>query len=493
MDQEGRFHNFELSDFKKAQNQMIATSENSYRKNYDYNRYRKKQYTKDEVTNIIEGTSLEDKRTLSQYFFETSGFYKQLILHYATLLKYAGILIPAPSPGKTLDTPHIYKKYNTALDFLDAMRIETILPVWAQKILLNGAFYAIIVKNDKNSFAIQQLPIDYCRTRFEDLYGNDIIEFDLSYFDTILDKKKRELALSIYPKVIVQSYNRWTRNKNSTSRWVMIPSDVGICFTFFNGEPFFIEVIPALMDYDEAVETEQERAKNEIRKIIVQKIPHTSEGRLLFEPEEAVEIHNGAVGMVRNNKNTSVLTTYADVDSITSSSSNESRNTTLEVMKQNFYSQAGISKEIFAASGGNTTDTSLKYDTAIMMLLANKFAKFITNTINFKFSNTSIRFKFTILPVTYHNEKEYLDGSYKLATAGYSLLVPAIAQGFTQKDIVNIKDLENDVLKLTDRLLPPKTSYTQTEEQDNNGRPSKETEDKKDKTLKNEESLNNNN
>ena len=58
--------------------------------------------------------------------------------------------------------------------------------------------------------------------------------------------------------------------------------------------------------------------QEEIRKIIVQKIPHLSDGRLLFEPDEDLEIHTGTVGMLKGNKNVSVMTTYADVDAIAS-------------------------------------------------------------------------------------------------------------------------------------------------------------------------------
>jgi hypothetical protein len=79
-----------------------------------------------------------------------------------------------------------------------------------------------------------------------------------------------------------------------------------------------LSVIPATIDYDEAVVTERERDLEEIRKIIVQKIPHLTDGRLLFEPDEALEIHNGTVGMLRGNKNLSVMTTYADVEAIAS-------------------------------------------------------------------------------------------------------------------------------------------------------------------------------
>ena len=77
-----------------------------------------------------------------------------------------------------------------------------------------------------------------------------------------------------------------------------------------------------------------------------------------------------------------------------------------------------------------------------------------------------------------------------MATAGYSLILPALAQGFSQKDLVNLKTLENDVLKLTDKLIPPKTSFNSGEAGDDvGGRPSKEADEKKDQTLKNEESV----
>jgi hypothetical protein len=106
-----------------------------------------------------------------------------------------------------------------------------------------------------------------------------------------------------------------------------------------DGRPFFLSVIPSTIKYDQAVETEQEREKEEIRKILVQQIPHLNDGRLLFEPEEAEEMHRGAVGMVRNNDNTTVLTTYANVTAVESRSSSENgAKNALDSMKQNIYS-----------------------------------------------------------------------------------------------------------------------------------------------------------
>lgn len=484
-----KLHNFDLDSFKRAQLDMIATNDSAYNGYYGFHSQRSvnKDYTLEEVNQIIKSGTLMQQRALSRHFFDKDGYYKQLVLHYATLLKYIGILIPNPSLGKNLSTSHIQKRYYQAVDYVDKMNLPATLSEWAQKTLVNGCYYGIILKSNKTTFSVLDLPIAYCRTRFKDHYGNDVIEFDVSYFDTISDKSARNSVLSLYPSVVSKAYQKLTKGK-ANAKWVIIPAEVGVCFPMFDERPFFLSVIPSTIQYEEAVETEQEREKEEIRKIIVQKLPHLNDGRLLFEPEEAVEIHNGTVGMVRNNKNTSVLTTYGDVDAITSKAASENSNTALEKMLQNIYTKAGVSGEIFAASGGNTVETSIKFDTAIMMYLANKFARFVTNMLNSIFSNGNISFKYTILPVTYHNEAKYIDSSYKLASSGYSLLVPALAQGFTQRDLINIKDLENDVLGITDKLIPPKTSFTQSGEEEA-GRPNKEVDEKKDQTLKNEKSV----
>ena len=487
-----RLHNFDLASFKKSQTAMIATSDSAYGSRFGNAQWvtRVKDYTEDEVKKIIESGSLLEQQRLSRNYFNKDGYYRQLILYYATLLKYTGLLIPNPAPGKNLSTSHIQKKYFQAMDYVDKMHLQTIFVEWAQKVLVDGCFYGVVSKVDKTHFAVLALPTAYCQTRFKDVAGNDLIEFDVSYFRTITDKQNLKAALAAYPDFIVSAYKKWDKGKLS-SKWIVIPSDIGICFPMLDGRPFFLSVIPSTIKYDDAVSTEQEREKEEIRKILVQKIPHLNDGRLLFEPDEAEEMHRGAVGMVRNNDNTTVLTTYGNVTTVESRSSSENgAKNALDSMKQNIYSQAGVSGEIFAATGGNTTETSIKYDTAVMMYLANKFARFVTNVINDNFANTNVSFKYTILPITHQNEAKYIDGSYKLATAGYSLIVPALAQVLSQKDLVNIKDLENDVLQLTEKLIPPKTSFTDTgEDGGEGGRPTKEADEKKDQTLKNEESI----
>ena len=481
-----------ISSYSKAQQKMIATSDNTYGTlGTSRARYleRIRDYTPEKIERIITSGSLAEQQALSRNFFYKDGYYKQIIIHYATLLKYAGLLIPNPSLGKKLSTSHISKRYYNALDYVEKMNLPVFLTDCATRALIDGCYYGVIVQLDKQNFSVLDLPSGYCQTRYKDLNGDDLIEFDVSYFNSIVDLTAKEQALASYPKFIRDAYKKWQKQKSSNS-WVIIPSDIGICFPFFDGRPLFLSVIPASLEYDDAIQTERDRDAEEIRKILVQKIPHLQDGRLLFEPDEAAEMHAGAVGMLKGNKHISVLTTYADVDAVVSKTTGESTSKTLEQIEKNIYAQAGVSGQIFSSTGSSTLDASIKNDIALMMYLANKFSRFITNSINRIYGNINITFKYQILPVSIHNMDKFVDQSFKLSGSGYSYLLPVVALGLSQRDIVNLKELENDVLKLGEKLIPLSSSYTQSSDNPT-GRPKLDDSEKAEKTIKNEESLDN--
>lgn len=504
-------HTFTLDSFSKAQKAMIATNDRTYgtRASYWDRRAQSRDYSEQEIHEIINSGSFTAQQLLSRNYFNKEGYYKQIITHYATLLTYAGLLIPNPSAGKKLSTSHIQKKYYAALDYVERMQLPVFLTNCAIRALVDGCYYGIVTELDKNHFTTIDLPADYCRTRFKDYAGNDVIEFNLGYFNSIVDEEARKGALAAYPKVISKAYKEWNK-RIRTSEWFIIPSEIAICFPLFDGRPPFLSIIPATLKYDEAVDTERERDKEEIRKIIVQKIPHLNDGRLLFEPDEAEEIHYGTVGMLKGNENISVLTTYGDVDAIVSKTSADNVEGTLTKMENNIYSQGATSSQIFNAEGSVGLEAGIRSNIAFMMIFANKAAYYITNVLNRKFGNSNVTFKYTILPISIHNYDKFADASFKLVGSGYSFLMPALAMGLSQRDLGNLKDLENDVLKLGEKLIPPSTSYTQsTDEGDGNsadgadgkgntgepvetdidegGRPKKKEGEKQDSTITTEE------
>ena len=116
--------NFDLASFSRAKDKMIATNENAYQDRWNSARHkvsRVRNYSAEEIISIIESGSLSEQQKLSRNYFNKDGYYKQIIIYYATLLKYMGLLIPNPSNGKNLSTPHIQKRYYNALDYVERM------------------------------------------------------------------------------------------------------------------------------------------------------------------------------------------------------------------------------------------------------------------------------------------------------------------------------------------------------------------------------------
>jgi hypothetical protein len=165
-------HNFTLDSFAKAKDRMIATNDNAYgtnlRNSYWTRRDSLRDYTTEEVHTIINSGSSSEQQRLSRSYFHKGGYYTQIILHYATLLTYAGLLIPNPSAGKDLSTSHIQKRYYSAMDYVEHMHLPVFLTNCAVRALTDGCYYGIVTELEKSVFTTIDLPAEYCRSNFKD-------------------------------------------------------------------------------------------------------------------------------------------------------------------------------------------------------------------------------------------------------------------------------------------------------------------------------------
>ena len=183
--------------------------------------------------------------------------------------------------------------------------------------------------------------------------------------------------------------------------------------------------------------------------------------QLVFEPDEAEEMHNGVIEMLQNNPDVDVITTYNDIN-LLDLSSNDDEKTEIDTVQDLIYESAGVSKELFCATTDSGLEFSLKNDLAMMMLLGYKFAHFFTVLVNNKFSNKKMKFKFIILPISHYNNEEYISKAKDLAAFGYSFLTPILSTGIDQTNLVDLKNLENELLNLDEYLKPLQSAYTQS-------------------------------
>jgi hypothetical protein len=490
--------NFTLEDFKKSVDKMIATSDSSYSGDTSFKRTPDLlTYSKEEAEQIIASGQPEELKDLSVSFFYSSGFYRRFILYYATFLKYTPVIIPHMSGNQKSITDTKYsKRYYESLEFFNKLNFEKLCQNFTLKVMVEGAYYGILRDYGADGVGIQDLPFDYCRTRFKTPDGIDIVELNLQYFDNIRDKVLRDQCLATFPPDVEKAYNAY-KNRNE-SKWYMLEPGVGIHFCLYEERPFMLNVIPAIIDFDEYRELEKDKDKQELKKILVQEMPITSDGELVFDPEEVQEMHRGVVGMLKKNKDIDVLTSFGDVSLEDMQDARSVITNNLEKIEKTIYSEAGVSKQVFAADGNLSLEKSIQNDMALMMYLAGSYSIWLSYVLNQHFGDNKINFTAKILPVSYYNNDEYISKTLDMAQYGYSFLVPSVALGLNQSEITDIKRLEIELLKLDVELIPLQSSHTQSdggssnkdEESATGEKPNneKDQDKKSDRTLENEQS-----
>lgn len=490
--------NFTVEDFKKSVDGMIATSDKSYASDTSFRRVPDLvTYSKKEAEQIIATGEPEELKDLSVSFFYSSGFYRRFMLYYATFLKYTPVIIPHMSGNQKSITDNKYsKRYFESLEFLNTLNFEKLCQTFTLKVMVEGAYYGIMMDYGADGVGIQDLPFDYCRTRFKTPSGIDIVEINLDYFDTIRDKKKRDECLASFPNDVKKAYNAY-KNRNE-SKWYMLEPGVGIHFCLYEERPFMLNVIPAIIDFDEYRELEKDKDKQELKKILIQEMPITSDGELVFDPEEVQEMHRGVVGMLKKNKDMDVLTSFGKVNLEDMQDARSVITNNLEKIEKTIYSEAGVSKQVFAADGNLSLEKSIQNDMALMMYLAGSYSIWLSYVLNQHYGDNKISFTAKILPVSYYNNDEYISKTLNMAQYGYSFLVPSVALGLNQSEITDIKTLEIELLKLDVELVPLQSSHTQSdggssnknEESATGEKPNneKDQDKKSDRTLENEQS-----
>lgn len=475
-----------LALFKSSIDKMIATSENSYNVNkyssgYSFRNSLKssRNYTKEEVTSIISSGDLSAMRELSRAYFDTSGFYKRILSYYANLLTYSYIMIPHFKRKVNNNSKNAYYQ---ALETCESFNVKEFCNRAAIKVLVDGVYFgAVVEQGDKIS--IMDLPYDYCRSRFKGFSGLHVVEFDLRYFTTITDKTMRDYALSIYPKGMKKAYNKYILGKGD--QWFMIPEGTGIYLKLNEARPYFLSTILAVETFEDYRELEIKKETLQTKKILVQKIKTNTDGSFSIEPEEAEEMHRGSVRMLKNNEDLDVLTTYADVDLLGIADQRQTVNSNLTAFQNMIYAESGASAGVFSATGNLALEHSINNDLSLMMTLAAQFSTVLTYILNTKKGSNTVSYEISILPITHFNTKQYIDNAYKLATAGYSFIVPSLALGISQRQLIDIKELENNILNMEDMLKPLQSSFTSSGEKKEAVNPGKANEEKSDKTITN--------
>ena len=461
--------------------------------------------SKEEVLRAIHFCDYEKMRQISNYFYKTSGIYQRLCRYMAYMYRYDWLVTPYyPENAKS---EKILDGFNKVLFYLDSFEIKRFLGEVALKVIRNGCYYGYVVSKG-NKISVQELPIKYCRTRFF-VDGQPAVEFNMKYFnEEFSNVEQRSRILKIFPPDFEKGYRLYQQGKlkpdypGDESGWYLL--EVGSVIKFsLNGEDFppFIAVIPAILDLDAAQDLDRRKMQQQLLKIIIQKMPIDKNGDLVFDVDEAQQLHQNAVNMLSRAIGIDVLTTFADVE-VADMADNKTATTSddLEKVERTVYNEAGVSQMQFNTDGNIALEKSILNDEASMWNLIQQFETFLNFLLKpFNLNPKKVLYRVQILPTTIYNYKE-LAKQYKEHTQlGYSKMLPQIALGQAQSAILATAYFENNILDLVNVFIPPLMSSTMNADVLNRGenengeksagRPQKNDDEKSTKTIQNQESM----
>ena len=460
-------------------------------------------------------------RMISDFFYAASGIYQTLCNYFAFLYRYDWYIYPE-NVSENAKPEKVVEEYTKILSYLDRSYLKKLCGEIALKVVKYGCYYGYIIDSSK-SIQVQELPPEYCRTRYS-IAGSPAIEFNMAFFDEkFTDVTYRMKVLKMFPEEFAkgyalykqgklgpdEAYMAWEPEYRRTYGWYLLDPACTVKFNINGSDmPIFANVLPAILDLDAAQDLDRKKQMQKLLKIIVQKLPMDKNGDLIFDVDEARDIHNTAVAMLRRAVGVDVITTFADVDSIDISDKNTSTtDDDLKKVERQVYNASGTSRNLFNTDSNLSLEKSILDDESTMRNLILQFDLFFDKIVEKKSSNKKFNFRFCMLETTQYNYKDQSKYYKELMNSGLSKFMPMVSLGHSQSSILNLAYFENEILNLPMMMIPPLMSSTmngedilgtreqsrQSKSQNNSegqvGRPEKPDDQKSEKTIQNKESM----
>ena len=439
-------------------------SSQSYKDRFGWRVYNavREDFTLEEIWNIIRSGEIVALRELSRYFYRTNAEYRNNIDFLAHLPLYDTVIIPNFEEGKGSKT-QITKAFYNACNFVDKLDVPNTFANITAEWIKNGIYFGIL-RMDGQKPVIQDLPLEFCRSRFKDFNNLNILEFNLTYFESFHDKKIRDEVIYSFPDIVQKAWAEWVRGGKKADPWVLIPAGAGgVCFFFQHDQtPLLIASIPNLKKLDDAIGREEKRDENELYKLLIQKMPIDKDGELVFQLDEVADIHESVAEMLQDVDTVDVLTTFGDtaLESLQESSSATQSADRIDKYRKNAWDALGRGNILFNPDGSSSLAYMIKKDETLMIAYLNMYETWIKFHINDKFARTGLTFDFEIIPTTVFNRQDLQTSYFRGAQYGYSKMFAGVVMGIKQMSQLSLMNFENDFLKMSEKMIPLQSSYT---------------------------------
>jgi|GEM_PF-325247 len=413
-------------------------------------------YTKDNISNYLQNPAANERslRDAVVYMYGASSHFRRLIQYFAGLSDLAYVVSPYKTDPKSANLKSVNRNYRKVLNAMSSMNVVTQFRKVLTVVLREDVFYGTFWVNNDN-ITVQQLPSQYCKI---DTIENNVanVTFDFSYFDsnrTYLDYYPEEFRIKYdsYKNGVAPRY----QELSSPNSWAIKCNNDILTYAM----PPFAGILREVYDIEDYKSLKMTKTALENYAMVVMSLKVNDKGEWLIDYDKAKKFWKN-LDSVLPEEIGSVLSPM-DISKISFERTNTGDTNTVADAEQNLFSAAGVSSLLFnnEKASANALVLSIKADQAITYGIVKSIEDMVNRFIQSQPYGKN--WKVTFLDCSPFNRKEMGDMYLKAAQHGFpTLSMYAASQGLGQAELDSMNFLENDVLGLTDKFKPLKSSST---------------------------------
>jgi len=413
---------------------------------------------------------------VSETLVATNGMYAAIIQYLSSLPIYRYTVIPSltKKAREAVGGKEKYGEiYNRMISVVDGISLEVTLPKILQAGLIYGIIY-IYADQNKASETIETilLPQLYCKKGYATNFGTDTVLFDFKFFDDMKMKLSTSTGssgikfdekewLELWPDEMIRQYKAYLK-KPTELRWQQLDPKVSASISFSpNSMPPQLAANFGIIDYEIIKKNEITRSMNELEKILVHEIPHTSDGALMFEYEEVVDLHSSMAKALSGVNGLKLLTSFGKTELIELQGERSKENKSIQQAYDSVFYSAGLNPTIFSGDSKESLEASLQRDSAYVFKQIDLIVNFYNLAVNNLYNFSPYEAHINMLRISNYDEKDKVEMYISNANFGIGKLEAVVAAGIKQKDIADKHKLEQ-FLELDKILVPLQSAYTTT-------------------------------
>lgn len=399
-------------------------------------------------------------RDLSRFLLDSSSHYRRLIDYFSTMLTFDYVVDIYNQTDYEITKDliaTIEKKYIATLNLLETMNIKHEFLKLTYRAFIDDIAYGYIYST-KNSFFFDLLNPDYCAiSSIEDGCYN--YSFSFNYFDTYPKDLER------YAPEFREKYEIYKKDRKNM-KWQELDSSKTICIKASNTDypiPPLAGIFEDIYSLYEYKDLQLSKTELENYLLLIAKIPYQSDAK---DRENAwalsLDIAKEYYQLMGNNLPDQIGLALSPFDSVESIKLNKSEKELdgVSLAENSIYNSAGVPKLIFNSdkASGAALNKAIMSDESTVFQLLRQFERWINRRL--KDENKKINFKVTFLDITRYNKNELATMYREASTVGLPVKRHYCASlGLSPSDVMNSMLLENDVMKITDKFVPLKSAY----------------------------------